>query len=675
MKRKNIAILFLAFALTTTGCSDFLDKEPLDQGTDAIAYKNAEQFKQAANEFYAHLDGWKDITGGVYGFEKNLDTSGIGSNGGASAPEDDKQWGNRYSYIRNCNILLKKAEVYQGNKTEIAASVATARFFRAWHYFMLLKRFGGVPIIDYVLDVNSPELYGPRKSRYEVADFIIKDLKAAYPDLPQEKNIADADKGKVSKEAAKSFLARVLLHEATWEKYVPEIGFNLDGDGKDNGAGTAKPEGYLSVTDMLTQAKQLAKEVIDEANTGTFQLWNKCDTLSYYYLFSIDEKNGITNPAGANKSTNKEFIFSVKYDKDVKSGGIDMNHILGTQQGTNISGIFGESFLCRNGLPLRISYTGNMEDAQNNPQFEGWETYMGEYRNRDYRFVGCTYVPDRSYWCANVTVTGPCTVLGKPYPDPVVPKESYDEKDPAFSNKFTIYRPTLLNGGTHNGYGCRKYMPEGVSAGKNLESADFPLIRLAEVYLIYAEATCELGNGAISDDDLNFSINNTRKRAGVASLTNSLIADVWDAGYWDHKLNKTVCRKMTMLDEIRRERACELFGEGFREDDLKRWGIFHINLTGRKLGRHVFNSYYMTGIANDANYHGQPVYQPEAHPLQYGVLGDGNVGGSCDPNDPDYGRSIANLAANLLYTQRDYLAPIPLEQIRLNPQLTQNLGW
>lgn len=49
-----------------------------------------------------------------------------------------------------------------------------------------------------------------------------------------------------------------------------------------------------------------------------------------------------------------------------------------------------------------------------------------------------------------------------------------------------------------------------------------------------------------------------------------------------------------MLDEIRRERACELFGEGFRMDDLKRWGIAHINLTGRKLGRHVLRTAYET---------------------------------------------------------------------------------
>lgn len=126
---------------------------------------------------------------------------------------------------------------------------------------------------------------------------------------------------------------------------------------------------------------------------------------------------------------------------------------------------------------------------------------------------------------------------------------------------------------------------------------------------------------------------------------------------------------MTMLDEIRRERACELFGEGFRMDDLKRWGIAHINLSGQKLGRHVLGTAYETETANDATYFGEPCYYPERYPLLYGVYeGTGK-------NDPDYGRSIATLAGNLHFIQRDYLEPIPLQQIRLNPKLTQNPGW
>ena len=103
-------------------------------------------------------------------------------------------------------------------------------------------------------------------------------------------------------------------------------------------------------------------------------------------------------------------------------------------------------------------------------------------------------------------------------------------------------------------------------------------------------------------------------------------------------------------------------------DDLKRWGIAHINLTGRKLGRHVLGTAYETEKANDATYFGEPCYYPEKYPLLYGLY-EGS-----DPNDPDYGRSIATLAGNLLYTQRDYLDPIPRQQTRLKPQLTQNPG-
>ena len=195
------------------------------------------------------------------------------------------------------------------------------------------------------------------------------------------------------------------------------------------------------------------------------------------------------------------------------------------------------------------------------------------------------------------------------------------------------------------------------------------MIRLAEVHLIYADATCELNGGTISDEDLDKSINKNRARARVAPLTNALIANVWDAGWFDHATGKTICKKMNMLDEIRRERACELFGEGSRLDDLKRWGIAHINLTGQKLGHKILGTAYETEKANDATYFGEPCYYPEKYPLLYGIYeGSG-------PDDPDYGRSIATLAGNLLFSQRDYLSPIPRTQMRLNSQLKQNPSW
>lgn len=682
MKNTISKIFILAISVIfAAACSDFLDKEPLSTGTEAIFFKTPEQFVQAANALY-DLEGWKNYNRAsdkldnkdagaatYYKMDQNLDISGLGSNGGGSAPESNYQWSMPYRFIRRCNTILQKAGEYTGEQSAISAPVGAAYFFRAWQHFYLLQIFGGVPIVDHVLDVNDATVKGPRNSRYEVANFIISDLRTAISMLPKEKDISSADKGKVSQEAAKSFLARVLLYEATWEKYNANIGYDLDGDGVTTGAGKTKPGGYPSVTDMLTEAKKWSGEVITEAETGTFALWNECDTLSYYYLFNIDDKGGnISNFMNKGKATNKEFIFSIKYDYDLRRGGINLSHTVITWQASNVSAAFGESFLCRNGLPIRVSYTGNMADAQNNPQFLGFTHFYDEFRNRDFRFIGSIYMPDRVTWSSRPEDGRQLTASGKPYPDPVYPQVPYNPNDPAFTSKFTIYTPTLY-GGTHNGYGSRKYLQEGANRANETESSDYPLIRLAEVYLIYAEAAVELGNGTISDEDLNFSVNKNRTRARVTSLTNALIANVWDAGYWDHEQGKTVCKKMNMLDEIRRERACELFAEGFRHDDLKRWGLAHVNLKGQKLGRFVYGTEYMTATANDATYHGQPAYQPNVYPLTYGIYeGSG-------PSDPDYGRSIATLAGNLLYSQRDYLSPVPLEQIRLNGSLTQNPGW
>ena len=660
--------IFIASALTfsLSACSDFLNKEPLSQGTEAIVFKTPEHFEQAAYYLY-DLYGWD-----YNAMDRNLDISGLGSNGGGTAPESSGSWGGPYGQIRDCNILLEKAEEYAGDKNAISHAVGTAHFFRAWQYFKLLKTYGGVPIADHSLDLTDPTLQAPRNSRYEVANFIINDLKEAVKLLTKEKDIPDADKGKISKEAAQSFLARVALYEGTWEKYVPSIGYDLDGDGTNSGAGTAKPEGYPSVTELLTLAKTMSKDVITEAETGTFKLWNECDSLSYYYLFNIDDAEGnIPNFKGKGKATNKEFIIYRKYDFNIAKPNKNISHTVIVGLATSISQQFGESFLCRNGLPIRISYTGNMANAQNNPQFEGYKTFVGEYRNRDYRFISCTYIPDRTFWSSRVEDGRQLTATGKPYPDPVFPQndEVYNPGDPAYSSSCGVFKPTLRNNSTASGYGSRKYLIEGANRPSNTESADYPNLRLAEVHCIYAEATCELNGGNISDEDLDFSINKNRARARVAPLTNALIANVWDAGYWDYEQNKTVCKKMNMLDEIRRERACELFGEGHRMDDLKRWGIAHINLVGQKLGHYVLGTAYETEKANSAQYFGEPCYYPEKYPLRYGIYeGTGK-------NDPDYGRSIDNDPTTLNFIQRDYLTPLPLDQMRLNTNLKQNPGW
>ncbi len=663
--KNSIAAIVLGVAMT--GCSDFLDKEPLDQGTEAITFKTPAQFEQGANALY-DLPQWRYAN-----YDSNTDISGIGANGGGSAPQATDDWKNPYNQLRTINILLSKAEGY-GNQSEIAASVGTAYFFRAWQHFTLLQRFGGVPVVDHVLDVNDPVLFGPRNSRYEVVDLIIKDLKKAVDLLPMRRNIGFGEnRGKLTKEAAQAFLARVALYEGTWEKYVPSINFDLDGNGESVGAGTKKPEGYPSVSELLKIAQDMSKAVITEAETGTFALWNECDELSYYYLFSIDDGDGnVSNFKGVGKSTNKEFILCNAYDYTLKRSGTNMAHRIATWQGGAISAYFGESFVCSNGLPIYMSTSGSIKDAYYNPDFGGYDTYMGEFQNRDWRFLGCAYLPDRTTFCCDGEHWVPRTAAGDKYPETVFPaaKDHFDGSDPANSSKLVVYNPMIDLNSTHNAYGCRKYMPEGSGRSDNTDAADYPVIRLAEVHCIYAEATCELNNGSISDNDLDFSINKNRARARVARLTNSLIANVWDANWFNFETGKHEVHKLTMLDEIRRERACELFAEGFRLNDLKRWGIAHINLRGQKLGRKILGTYYgnPANKVNSLKYSGTPVYDPENRPTQWGLVSE-------DPADIDYGRPIATIPGNCLWSQRDYLDPLPLEQIRLNPALKQNPGW
>lgn len=667
MKSYIYSLLILSAGVSMASCSDFLDKEPLDQGTEAIAFKTPEQFEQAANALY-DLPQWKNAD-----FDGNTDISGIGSNGGGSAPQSTDDWKKPYEQLRTINVLLEKAEDYS-DQSAIAASVGTAYFFRAWQHFVLLQRFGGVPIVDHVLDVNDPVLYGARNSRYEVADLIIKDLEKAVELLPTRSKIGFGEnRGKLTKEAAQAFLARVALYEATWEKYVPSIGYDLDRDGVTEGAGTEKPEGYLSVNDMLTIAKNMSQAVINEAETGTFSLWDECEELSYYYLFNIDDGDGnVSNFTGAGKSTNKEFILCNAYDYTLKKSELNTAHKVATWQAGNISAYLGEAFRCSNGLPVYMSTTGSLSDAYYNPEFGGYDTFSGEYENRDMRLVSCAYLPDKTTFCCDGEHWVPRTSTGDKYPESVYPEatDHYDGSDPAHSSKLVIYNPMIGLNSTNNGYGCRKFMPEGSGRADNTDAADYPVIRLAEVHCIYAEAVCELGNGAISDADLNFSINKNRKRARVAPLTNNLIANVYDANWFNFETGRHEVHKMTMLDEIRLERAFELFAEGFRMNDLKRWGIAHINLTGQKLGRKILGTFYANPDlkVNSMQYSGEPLYNPQTRPTQWGLVSE-------DPDDIDYGRPIATIPGNCLWSQRDYLDPIPLEQIRLNPNLKQNPGW
>lgn len=578
--------------LSLSGCQDeFIDLDPPALFTDAVYFKSPADFKAYTTGFYGQLQGWdfgnmdtnSDLSANANGAGYDLGHGTIAAGGGS--------WGGPYGSIRVCNILLAKANEYNGAGS-ISQYVGEAHFFRAYAYFNLLKAYGGVPLVTTVLDVDGPELYAPRNSRYEIVAQILSDLDKAISNLPTEQNLAGADKGRISKWAAMAFKAQAELYEATWERYV---GKDLDGDGTSIGAGTA---GYnaANVNIYLADAAALCKEVMDN---GGYELWDKNSdskmaNLSSWYLFNLEDAG--SNPGGYDKSTNKEFILYSVYDYALKQSG---KNISWTSWQLYPSRKFVDLPVCSDGLP-----------PEKSALFQGYHAAADEFKNRDLRLLNYLYA----------STTAPTSV--------------------------TLDFGSLGS----SGYGNSKYAVYGFGVRRkdNTESANWSIIRLAEVYLMYAEALYEL-NGSITDAQLNASINKLRERAKVAPLTNALAST----------------NNLNMKQEIRRERAVELYREGKRFDDLKRWGILEASLNPSRLGRVVGSTSYATPF-KDASGNPTAAYKASTY-----------VFGEEDVETPKGVLRCVVVDSKLNHTvaKRHYLNPIPQSQIILNGKLLQNPGY
>ncbi|TRX03715.1 RagB/SusD family nutrient uptake outer membrane protein [Flavobacterium gawalongense] len=590
MKKILNYIVLGGLFLGLSGCQDeFVDLNPIGQISDVNYFKKPSDFKAYTTGFYGQLQGW-DFGNMDNGSDLSANANGNGmALGQGTITAGGGNW--NYSGIRSCNILLAKANEYSGAGS-ISQYVGEAHFFRAHAYFNLLKTFGGVPLVTTVLYTDSPELYGPRNSRYEVVAQILSDLDKAISNLPTEQNLVGADKGRISKWAAMALKAQTELYEATWEKYV---GKDADGDGAAIGGGAA---GYnaANVNIYLADAAAMCKEIMDN---GGYELWNKnadskMANLSSWYLFNLEDAG--SNPGGYDKSTNKEFILYSVYDYTLRQSG---KNISWTSWQLYPSRKFVDMAVCTDGLPATAS-----------PLFQGYKTTTSEFQARDLRLLNYLY----SATTAPTSVTLDFGSLGS------------------------------------SGYGNSKYAVEGLGVRRkdNTESANWPIIRLAEVYLTYAEALYEL-NGSITDAQLNASINKLRDRAKVAYLTNALAS----------------ANGLDMKQEIRRERAVELYREGKRFDDLKRWGILEASLNPSRLGRVVGSASYTTPF-KDAS--GNPTAAYKANTYVFGeeavVTPKGAL--NCVVIDSKLNHSVA---------KKHYLFPIPQSQMVLNNKLLQNPGY
>lgn len=225
-------------------------------------------------------------------------------------------------------------------------------------------------------------------------------------------------------------------------------------------------------------------------------------------------------------------------------------------------------------------------------------------------------------------------------------------------------------GTTVTGFQPTKFVGPASQDQSNRSLNPLPLFRYGEVLLNYAEAKAELGT--LTQTDLDESVNLLLDRVGMPHL-NMAYANANPDTYLEGEYPNVTGSNKGVILEIRRQRRIELVMEGFRWNDLMRWA------DGPDVAKEFYGAYFPGPGSYDLDGNGTidvVIYTGTEPPVQQGVvylklgsdvsLRNGVNGGDIviAPNTP-----------KVFHENRDYLNPIPTQELLLNPNLKQNPGW
>jgi len=308
MKRiKLYTILISGLIFSMSACNDdILDKYPEDAMSDATFFTKSSDFKTYVNGLYNNVLGAGHIVSSGENGTDNFLMESPGSNemqhsSSGAASETNSTWNNRYTYIRQVNYVLASKDKLDARDAEADQYIGEAHFIRAWHYFVLLETFGGVPYIDKVLETDSEELFKTRDSRDFIASKIIEDLDSAIV-LLDWKNEGYATAPRINKESALAMKMRVGLFEGSWEYYHGKNNTVFKVDGSD---GTQFLNDVVEAGDMLI-AQQGADIYKGRTGWEYYDLFNRQDysTISGVFLYKhLDYLLGVNRNHGLGASS------------------------------------------------------------------------------------------------------------------------------------------------------------------------------------------------------------------------------------------------------------------------------------------------------------------------------------------------------------------------------------
>lgn len=232
MKKILYTLAAASAAVLLASCTKFLETTPTDRVSDALAWSSEEYADMYINNFYAFIDRYGQF--GSNQFSGNL-TEGLtpilkyasptpGTHAGDANnyvfyPERITVssnlldiWPTTYERIRRVNEFLANLPVYSHYSPEVNLRYeAQARFFRAFLYFQLARRYGGVVLYDN-LDFSIDKA---RATEAETWDLVARDLDFAAQNLPRRWD--SANEGRVTRYAAFALKSRAMLYAERWE--------------------------------------------------------------------------------------------------------------------------------------------------------------------------------------------------------------------------------------------------------------------------------------------------------------------------------------------------------------------------------------------------------------------------------------------------------------------------
>lgn len=498
--KRYIKIMLIVVLPLLCACKKYLDKGPLDTLSGNSYWQNGTDAEYAVNGMYEVFNEFERWTKAPYldmttdlmylkapwEFELQPFTTG-------SLTADNvwlqNFWVKKYQYIRNANYFFENIDRVKGQLSDVnyRSYSGQARVVRAFCYFRLVQGFGDVPLIKSTLPADE---WPPRTSASEVMEYVINELGTAADELPDQP--ADKLHGRIFKYVAYAYQARAAMHYAGF--------YN-------------KPEYYQVAADALNKIVM----------SNQFELFDKvADPIDNFSRIFWTENEG---------ADNREIIFSDQYIKDRRPHNISTSFAGPGWKGPQAQQNYIDMFESKKGWQaLGISFK-TMNEYRNTKllksPLEGVDpdyNPKNEFSNRDPRLNATFFNPN-----IFVDANGAIKKAGEFW------AAANYQFTPDWDNDCYFYKklvdPRSFNQGYYYG---------------NSEN-NYPLVRYADMLLLYAEALNELGQTGLAQGY----VNQVRNRADMPAISTA---------------DKSVMREI-----IKHERKIELIAEQVLPWDYMRW--------------------------------------------------------------------------------------------------------